>query len=412
MSIPLLTTKLYIPPPRSNLVPRPRLIERINDGITQKLVLICAPAGFGKTTLLSDWVRQINLPVAWLSLDAGDNELNRFLIYLVAAIQTIDDNLCRTVQAMVQASQSPPMESILIEVINEVAVQSENLFLILEDFHVVEDQTIHKALTFLIEHLPPVMHLVISSRSDPFLPLSRLRARGQLTELRTEDLRFSTEEATIFLNRVMGLSLSENDILSLETRTEGWVAGLQLAAISLQGKEDTSELIKSFSGSHRLVLDYLIEEVLEQQSKSVQSFLLQTAVLDRMTGSLCDALTGQKDGQQTLEILDQANIFVVPLDNERCWYRYHHLFAVLLRQRLYQSIASSTGVECWDVSELHKRASIWYEDHGLEIEAFQHAAAANDVERAERLIEGEGAPLQYRGAAAPVSYTHLRAHET
>jgi LuxR family maltose regulon positive regulatory protein len=235
MTTPILTTKLYIPSPRRNIVPRPQLIERINEGISQRLVLICAPAGFGKTTLLSDWVRQVDLPVAWLSLDAGDNELNRFLIYLIAAIQTVNDNLCRTVQAMLQAPQPPPMESTLTEVINEVAALSEKLVLILEDYHVVEDQSIHEALTFLIEHLPPMIHLVITSRSDPFLPLSRLRARGQLTELRTEDLRFSTKEAAVFLNQVMGLSLSEVEIRSLETRTEGWIAGLQLAAISLQG---------------------------------------------------------------------------------------------------------------------------------------------------------------------------------
>jgi LuxR family maltose regulon positive regulatory protein len=383
-------------------VPRLRLIEQLNGGLHRKLSLISAPAGFGKTTLLSDWACQIDLPVAWLSLDAGDNEFKRFLIYLVTALQTIDDNLCHTIQAMLQSPQPVSFEAVLTEIINEVASLSQNLVLILEDYHVVEDQEIHEALTFLVENLPPMMHLVISSRSDPFLPLSRLRARGQLTELRTEDLRFSTEEATIFLNRVMGLSLSENDILSLETRTEGWIAGLQLAAISLQGKEDPSQLIKAFSGSHRLVLDYLIEEVLEQQTDRIQSFLLETAILDRMSGSLCDAVTGHDDGQQSLEMLEKANLFIVPLDNERCWYRYHHLFADLLRQRLHQCSTSFTGDECWEVSELHKRASIWYEDHGLEIEAFQHAADANDVERAERLIEGKGVPLQYRGAAALV----------
>jgi LuxR family maltose regulon positive regulatory protein len=402
MSIPLLTTKLYIPSPRPNLVPRPKLINCISEGISQKLVLICAPAGFGKTTLLSDWVCRTDLPVAWLSLDTGDNELKRFLIYMVAALQTIDDQLCHTVKAMLQSPQPVSFEAVLTEIINEVASLSQNLVLILEDYHFVEDQTIHEALTFLVEKLPPVMHLVISSRSDPFLPLSRLRARGDLIELRTEDLRFSIKEATVFLNRVMGLSLSENDILSLERRTEGWITGLQLAAISLRGKQDSSELIKSFSGSHRLVLDYLIDEVLEQQGASVQSFLMQTAVLERFNGSLCDALTGQDDGQETLEYLDHANLFIIPLDNERHWYRYHHLFADLLRQRLRQKASSTTRDELWDVTKLHKRASTWFEEHSLEIEAFQHAVAANDLERAERLIEGKGVPLQYRGAAGLV----------
>jgi LuxR family maltose regulon positive regulatory protein len=399
MSIPLLTTKLYIPSPRPNLVPRPKLINCISEGISQKLVLICAPAGFGKTTLLSDWACQVDLPVAWLSLDAGDNELKRFLIYMVAALQTIDGNLCHTIQAMLQSPQPVFFEAVLTEIINEVASLSQNLVLILEDYHVVEDQTIHEALTFLVDNLPPVMHLVVSSRSDPFLPLSHLRARGHLTELRTEDLRFSTKEATVFLNRVMGLSLSESDILSLERRTEGWIAGLQLAAISLRGKQDTSQLIRTFSGSHRLVLDYLIEEVLEQQSNSVQYFLLQTSILERFNCSLCDALTGQDDGQETLEYLDHENLFIVPLDNERRWYRYHHLFADLLRQRLRQKATTTTGGELPDVAELHKRASTWFEDHGLDIEAFKHATAANDLERAEQLIEGEGVPLQYRGAA-------------
>jgi LuxR family maltose regulon positive regulatory protein len=402
MSIPLLSTKLYIPSPRQNLVPRQKLINHISEGISQKLVLICAPAGFGKTTLLSDWACQVDLPVAWLSLDAGDNDLKRFLAYLVAALQTIDDHLGRTIQAMLQSPQPVSSEAVLTELINEVASLSQNLVLILEDYHVIEDHAIHDLLTFLVENLPSVMHLVISSRSDPFLPLSRLRARGHLTELRTEDLRFSTEEATSFLNRVMGLSLSKSDILSLERRTEGWITGLQLAAISLQGKQDTSELIRSFSGSHRLVLDYLIEEVLVQQPTSVQSFLLQTAILERFNSSLCNALTGQNGGQETLEYLDHANLFIIPLDNERRWYRYHHLFADLLRQRLHQKASSTTRDKFWDVSELHKRASTWFEDHGLVIEAFQHATAANDLERAESLIEGEGVPLQYRGAAGLV----------
>ena len=395
----LLTTKLYIPPTRPNLVPRPNLIEQLNQGVKGKLVLISAPAGFGKTTLLSDWVGESDLPAAWLSLDKGDNEHSQFLIYFIAALQTIDDSLGKTTQAILQSPQAPPVESMLTALINEIAGLPQDFVMILDDYHVIENLAIHETLTFLLEHLPPLIHLVISSRSDPFLPLSRLRARSEMTELRTEDLRFSTREAAVFLNQVMGLSLSETDVLSLESRTEGWIAGLQLAAISLQGKEDTSELIRSFSGSHRIILDYLIDEVLEQQTENIQSFLLKTAILERMTGSLCDALTGLKDGQQTLEFLEHANLFIVPLDNERCWYRYHHLFADLLRVRQNQSIARD---EIGSMAELNIRASEWYEDNGLEIEAFQHAAAANDIDRAERLVAGEGVQLQYRGAATLV----------
>jgi len=413
MATPLLRTKLYIPPVRPEIVSRPRLIERLNAGLDRRLTLISAPAGFGKTTLLSEWIHcrgavTAPLQVAWLSLDEGDNDPTRFLAYFVAAIQTIHQDIGQSVIAALQSSQPLPIQAILTTLINEIAAIPDRLVLVLDDYHLIEAQPIHQALTFLLEHLPPQMHLVIATREDPHLPLARLRARGQLTELRATDLRFISSEAAEFLNQVMGLDLSADDIAALETRTEGWIAGLQLAAlalqgtISLQGHKDATSLIKSFTGSHRFVLDYLIEEVLEQQSESVQTFLLQTAVLDRLTGSLCDALTGQDNGRATLEMLEHANLFIIPLDEERRWYRYHHLFADLLRQRLHQSAASSTGDERGGVDELHKRASVWYEDNGLEIEAFHHAAAANDVERAARLMEGEGIPLHFRGAVAPV----------
>jgi len=343
--------------------------------------------------------------IAWLSLDESDNDPVRFLSYFIAAlnqVEGIESAFGKGALSMLRSPQSLPLETILSSLINELAAISVRIIFVLDDFHLIEVQPINDALNFLLEHRPPQMHLVIATREDPHLPLSRLRSQDQLTELRVNDLRFSSSEAAEFLNRVMGLDLSAEDIAALKTRTEGWIAGLQLAAISLQGQEDVTNFIKSFTGSHRLVLDYLIEEVLEQQSKSSQSFLLQTAILDRMTGSLCDAITGQDNGQQTLEYLEQANLFIVPLDNERRWYRYHHLFADLLRQRLHQIAATSTGDEEESMDELHIRASGWYEDNGLEIEAFHHAAAANDVERAERLIEGEGVPLQYRGAAALV----------
>ena len=305
---------------------------------------------------------------------------------------------------VLQSPQPPPTESILTALLNEITTIPDNFVLVLDDYHVIDAKPVDHALTFLLEHLPPQMHLVIATREDPQLPLARLRARDQLTELRATDLRFTPSEAAGFLNQVMGLNLSAEDIAALETRTEGWIAGLQLAAISMQGHQDTTSFIKSFTGSHHFVLDYLVEEVLQQQPESVQTFLLRTSILDRLCGPLCDAvlLDPTASGQATLEYLERANLFIVPLDNERRWYRYHHLFADLLRQRLHQSSASSTGDERDGVAELHRRASQWYEDNGLKIEAFHHAVAANDVERAERLIEGEGMPLHFRGAMTPV----------
>ena len=305
---------------------------------------------------------------------------------------------------MLQSPQPPPTEAILTALLNEITTIPDDFVLVLDDYHVLDARAVDDALTFLIEHLPPRMHLVVATREDPHLPLARLRARGQLSELRSADLRCTSSEAAEFLNQVMDLSLSEEDIAALETRTEGWIAGLQLAALSMRGQKDATSFIKSFTGSHHFMLDYLVEEVLGQQSESIQTFLLRTSILDRLCGPLCDAvlLDPSASGQATLEYLEHANLFTVPLDNERRWYRYHHLFAELLRQRLHQSVTSSTGDELSDVAELHMRASIWCEKNGLEIEAFQHAAAADDVERAARLIEGGGMPLHFRGAVAPV----------
>jgi LuxR family transcriptional regulator, maltose regulon positive regulatory protein len=370
-------------------------MERLNEGMHSKLTLISAPAGFGKTTLVSAWLADCRQAIAWLSLEESDNDLARFLTYLVAALQTIGVNAGAGVLGVLQAPQPPPIELILIALLNDVTAIMDHFILVLDDYHVIESKAIDNALIFLLEHLPPQMHLIIATREDPQLPLARLRARGQLTELRAADLRFTPSEAAAFLNQVMGLNLSAEDIAALELRTEGWIAGLQLAAISMQRHQDTTGFIESFSGSHHFVLDYLIEEVLQQQSEGIQTFLLVTSILDRMCGSLCDAilLAPSASGQQTLEYLEHANLFIVALDDERRWYRYHHLFAELLRQRLQQSD---------NVAEYHTRASRWYEDHGLEIEAFQHAAAANDIERAARLMEGGGIPLHVRGALVPV----------
>ncbi len=397
MSTPILATKLYIPPPRPKVVLRPRLLERLNEGLPAggKLTLISAPAGFGKTTLVSEWVAGGARPIAWLSLDAGDNDPARFLAYLVAALQTILVGIGAGVLAALESPQPPATDALLTVLLNEIAAMRQEFILVLDDYHLIDAKPVDQALAFLLERQPPQMHLVIATREDPSLPLARLRARGQLTELRAADLRFTPAEAADFLNQVMGLNLSRDDIAALETRTEGWVAGLQLAALSMRGHQDAAGFIKSFTGSHHFVLDYLVEEVLGQQSASVQTFLLRTAILDRMCGPLCDAvlLAPAASGQETLEYLEHANLFIVPLDNERHWYRYHHLFAELLRQRLLQSD---------NVAEYHIRASQWYETNDLVLEAFHHAAAANDVERAVRLMESKGMPLHLPGAATAI----------
>ncbi len=404
MSTPVLVTKLYIPPPGPKAISRPRLVERLNEGLHRKLTLISAPAGFGKTTLVSEWVAVSGQQTAWLSLDEPDNDPARFLTYLVAALQTVATDIGGGVLGALQSPQPPPVESILTALLNEITTLPETIVLVLDDYHAIDAKPIDDALTFLLEHLPPRLHLIITTREDPRLPLARLRARGHMTELRAADLRFSPDEAAAFLNQVMGLNLSAADIAALEDRTEGWIAGLQLAAISMQGHQDTSGFIESFTGSHRFVMDYLVDEVLNQQPEGVQTFLLRTSILDQLCGSLCDAVLRDPSisGQATLEQIERANLFLVPLDNERRWYRYHHLFAELLRQRLLHGGALSTGGEAADVAELHVRASVWFEEGGLEIEALRHAVAANDVARAERLIEGKGVPLYVRGGLAPV----------
>src|SRR6266704_189711 len=369
MSTPILATKLYIPRLRPNVVSRPRLIERLNEGLHRKLTLIAAPAGFGKTTLISAWVAGCDRQVAWLSLDKGESDPTLFLTYLVAALRTIAPDIGVGVLGALQSPQPPPTESILTALLNEITAIPHNFVLVLDDYHVIEAKPVDQALTYLVEHQPPQMHLVIATREDPQLPLARLRARGQLTELRAADLRFTPSEAAGFLNQGMGLNLSAEDITALETRTEGWIAGLQLAALSMQGQQDSASFITSFTGSHHFVLDYLVEEVLGQQPESIQTFLLRTSILDRLCGPLCDAvlLTPSGTGRATLEDLERANLFLAPLDNERRWYRYHHLFADLLRQRLHQSTASSPGDAESQVNALHIRASVWYEDHGLEV---------------------------------------------
>jgi LuxR family maltose regulon positive regulatory protein len=426
MSTPILATKLYIPPLRPKVVIRPRLIERLNEGLWQsggfarKLTLISAPPGFGKTTLVSSWIYDLRFTiddlqaeaasqekignpkskivnqVAWLSLDEGDNDPTRFLAYLVAALQTIAANVGEGVMGLLQSPQPLPIERILTALLNEITTIPDNFVLVLDDYHLIEAQPIDEALTFLLDHLPPQMHLVITTREDPQLPRARYRARGQLTELRASDLRFIPSEAAGFLNQVMGLNLSAEDIAALESRTEGWIAGLQMAALSMQGREDTASFIQAFTGSHHFILDYLVEEVLQRQPERVRSFLLKTAILDRLSGPLCDAVrfgytetpssskgtavTDQEDGKVLLEALERGNLFVVPLDDKRQWYRYHHLFADVLQARAMEEQPN-------EVSGLHQRASEWYEQNDLPSDAVRHALAAEDFERAAGLVE-------------------------
>jgi ATP/maltotriose-dependent transcriptional regulator MalT len=382
---PLLLTKLSIPLPRPSLVSRLRLSKRLGEGLERKLTLLSAPAGFGKTTLLSAWTSDLtdNRPVAWLSLDPGDNDPTRFWRYFVAAVDQLQPGSGEAALALLGTPQAPPIEAILTTVLNEMGALPADVVLVLDDCHLIETQAIHEALTFVIDHLPPRMHLVIATRADPPLPLSSLRARGESNELRAADLRFTPEEAVRFLNEVMGLELSAENIAELEGRTEGWIAGLQMAALAMRDRADIPDFIAAFTGSNRYVVDYLAEEVLGRQPEELRTFLLQTSILDRMSAPLCNAVTGRTGGQTTLERLERANLFVIPLDDKRRWYRYHHLFADVLRQRLSQTQADLAP-------ELHRRASGWFEGEGLVPEAIHHALAAQDWERAIRLIESGG----------------------
>ena len=382
---PQLATKLHVPRPRARLVPRPRLLKRLAQGMEGALTLVSAPAGFGKTTLLSQWFAHSGVPVAWLSLDPEDNDQVRFLSCVIAALQRFDHRIGRTALALLHTPQPAPPEAVLALLINDVASgEGENFALVLDDYHVIEALPIHRALAYFMEHLPPQIHLILATRADPPLPLARLRAHGQLTEVRAVDLRFDMQEVSAFLHIVSDLALSPTDIAMLEHRTEGWVAGLQLAALSLRDRADVSTFLATFTGSHRFVLDYLSEEVLSRLDAPTQSFLSHTCVLERLCGSLCDAMTLQEDegtpGQVMLEALEHANLFVVPLDDEHRWYRYHHLFADVLKGRLQQT-------QPFLVPELHRRASVWYEQHGMIAEAVQHALAAPDIARAARFIE-------------------------
>lgn len=392
MSFSLLSTKLYFPPVRFSVVPRPRLVQQLKTGLRGPLTLISAPVGYGKTTLISEWYAGLSgdFPAAWLSLDIGDNDLARFLIYLTAALETIETGVVSNTASLLNAPQLPPLEAILTTLINDLGSFDKDIVLVLDDYQMITDPTIHEALSFLLDHCPPQLHLVLLTRVDPPFPLARLRVRNELIEIRVADLRFTASETEAFLVGVMHVNLSTADISALEERTEGWIAGLQLAALSIQGSDDIATFVAKFTGSHHYVVDYMVEEVLNRQPEAVGSFLLQTAVLERMNGSLCNSLTHRTDSQAMLERLERSNLFVIPLDSKRQWYRYHHFFADLLRNRLQH-----TQPEI--VSDLHHRASAWYQENGYLPEALGHAVSGHHYEEAALIIENVGNSMLANG---------------
>jgi LuxR family maltose regulon positive regulatory protein len=383
---PLLETKLYVPRSRRVLVPRPRLTERLDRGAASTLMLVSAPAGFGKSTLLAEWLSTAppaptnERSAAWLSLDQGDNDPASFWTYVIAALRTVVPGVGASTLLLLQEPQPPPIHVVLTTLLNDLGVIANDVILVLDDYHLIDARDVQEGMAFLLEHLPPQMHVVIAGRADPALPLARLRGRGELVEIRAADLRFTPDEAAAYLNEVMGLALTAHDVAALEGRTEGWIAALQLAALSMQGRDDVASFIAGFAGDDRYIVDYLAEEVLARQPEHVRSFLLQTSILSRLSGPLCDAVTGQDGGKAMLESLDRGNLFLVPLDDRRRWYRYHHLFADVLRARVLDE-------EPDHVHELHTRASQWYERNGDRSEAIRHAMAGEDFEQAADLVE-------------------------
>jgi LuxR family transcriptional regulator, maltose regulon positive regulatory protein len=382
----LLETKLYVPRPRRGLVPRPRLTERLDRGTASKVTLVSAPAGFGKTTLLTEWLAARpagpagERRAAWLSLDRADNDPAAFWTYVIAALRTVASGVGDSALTLLQASQPPPIETVLTALLNDLGGTAGDIVLVLDDYHVIDASDVQDQMAFLLDHLPAGLHVVIASRADPAVPLARWRVRGELAEIRAAELRFTPDEAAAYLNEMMGLRLTAPDVAALEARTEGWIAALQLAALSMQGRDDVAGFIAGFAGDDRYVVDYLVEEVLQRQPDRVQAFLLQTCILGRLSGPLCDAVTGQAGGKAMLAALDRGNLFLVPLDDRRRWYRYHHLFADVLHARLLDERPGQ-------VPDLHRRASAWYEQNGDRPVAIGHALAAEDFGRAADLVE-------------------------
>jgi LuxR family maltose regulon positive regulatory protein len=411
---PVVATKLYVPPRQPGFVPRPRLVEALDEGLARALTVVSAPAGFGKTALLADWGHQSDRALAWLSLDAGDNDPARFWRHGIAALDRVRPGLAMRLSALLGPPAPPSFDGLVTTLVNELVARpgDDPLLLVLDDYNLIDSRAVHESLTFLLEHLPPRMHLILSTREDPPLALARLRGRGQLAELRAADLRFTIEEAAALLRDAVGpdLPLPDTAVAALADRTEGWAAGLQLAALSMRGRSDVAEVVATFSASHRYILDYLTQEVLERQPDRVTEFLLETSVLERLSGELCDAVTGRTGGQTMLETVARANLFLVPLDEVRGWWRYHQLFADVLRARLQQQQPGR-------VPALHRNAAAWSEEHGFADEAVRHALAAADPAWAARIIErhvdalllrSEGATVRRWLAALPVELASSR----
>ena len=393
MTTRLLATKLFAPPPPLRSLERQHLMQRLDAGLLSKLTLVCAPAGFGKSTLLGAWAQACEHPSAWLSLDEGDRDPNQFAAYLTASLRSVSADLGDGALALAQARPRPLPETVLIHLINRLAKRRGRLVLVLDDYQFASGPEVDALLAFLIDNLPAQLHLVVVSREVPAIPLARLRAQGQVLDMGPQDLRFMAQESRLFLNQSMALGLTESQVQALDARTEGWPAGLHMAAVALARKSDAESFIRSFTGSHRLVQDYLLEEVLQRLPADVQAFLLRTSVLDRMCPELCDAVMQSEGGGEFLHSLDHSNLFVVPLDDDRRWYRYHHLFGAMLQQRLIESEA---------VAPLHLRASAWFESQGMVSQALHHAVAAGDTLRAFHVVQGRGMPLYFLEDAEPV----------
>ena len=407
----LLATKLYVPGPRPELVPRQRLVAGLDEVLTRGLLLVSAPAGFGKTSLLAEWARGAGRRVGWLSLDVGDNDPARFWRHVLAALGQVRPEVAERVLPLLGPPSPSSFEGLLTALVNELAAAPAETVIVLDDYHVIDAVAVHASLEFLVEHRPPGLALAVASRADPPLPLARLRARGQLLEIRAAELRFTPDEAAAVLRQAVGPGLPDASVMPLLERTEGWAAGLQLAGLSLRGHADAAGFVASFSGGHRYVLDYLAEEVLDRQPDEVRRFLLETSVLERLSGALCDAVTGRTDSQRMLELVERANLFLVALDEVRGWWRYHHLFADLLQARLRQE-------QPHRLPELHRGAAAWYERHGFADEARRHALAAGDAVHAARVVEqhvdelilrGEAATIARWLAALPIELTSTRA---
>lgn len=386
----LLVTKLHLPAPPARLVARPRLVDQLTAGLARRLTLVCAPAGFGKTSVLAEWSQQRAPRVGWVSLDPGDNDPVRFWRYVVAALDLGRPGLAARVAPLLGVPGQASFDGLVTTVVNEVAAEPDELLLVLDDYHVIETQPVHQSVSFLVEHAPPGLHVALASRADPPLPLARLRARGELTEVRATDLRFTAEEAAALLGQAVGSHLHDAAVATLATRTKGWAVGLQLAALSLRDQADVAGFVETFSGSNRYVLDYLTEEVLERQPEPVRGFLLETSVLERLSGPLCDAVTNRTDSQVMLETIERANLFLVPLDEVRGWWRLHALFADLLRARLRRQRPER-------VVELHRNAARWHDEQGLIDDAVRHATAAGDLAWAAVLVEQHADALFLRG---------------